>query len=211
MTTCMRCNTSNAPTSQFCMTCGVPLQAGPNPPFVARSAGQWLAVMTGRAVIAIIGLWLIRMFLVRFSFIQALYLPEVPLSVADMVSMLIFLVISVLLIKYAIDLLRVWPMVYPRIRELGMGLAGLVLLLFLTEFYLAIQPLFSIVLYDLPDALLVVQVILAFAAVVILGWAFIIIYQSLPAWLATLRLPAGPALPPVAVPEEASATPARKK
>lgn len=210
MTTCPRCNTPNASTSQFCITCGAPLGSATPQPYVAQSARQWLGVMTGRIVISVLGLWFIRMFLVRFSFIQNLYLPDVSMSVADIISMLIFLLIAVLLFIYAIDLIRVWPIVFPQFRELGLGLAGLVLLLFLTELFFAIQPLFTSVFYDVPDALLVIQLILTFIALVIVGWAFFTIYKALPAWLATLHWPTSASYPPPATQEEVHPSQTRK-
>lgn len=192
---CPYCQTVNRPGDRFCMKCGKLLSEMPAappagerlPPPVANSYPQLFWLLTGRVIIAILLLFLFRRVFVGLAFTQNLAIPDFPLTVPQIITSLVNLAVLALLLGYAPAMRALWPKAYPRLAFLTPALMALVYVWALSVAYTAlIIPVYLLV--DNPDVGLVIQVLWTLAALALLGYAWLAVYQELPTALRSIRL-----------------------
>ena len=190
---CPTCNTPNDPNNQFCISCGQPLggqtPAGQTPAGsmpLAHSAGELLGVLTIRTVLVLIGLWLVRLILNWLPFVKEMRIPGINISMPVLITCVIYLAVAFVLLGYAQTLRVLWPQSFPNAPEFGTVLAALVYLGVLAAIYFAFKPVILVFATE-PDVMTVFQAILFVIAVVLIVQALIILYRSMPRWLAAAR------------------------
>jgi hypothetical protein len=183
---CPNCNAYNEPGSQFCMNCGYALGGTEGPGPVRTGAGSALWIATGQAVLAVLGLYLIRAILMRLSFVQEMRFPGVGITPAEMLSMLIFVLILVIILVYARRVSVLWPLAFPAYAAVAVLVTAVLYVIALSVLYGLLKPVFAELFFD-PEPLLIVQIFLTLVALAILARAAILVYNSLPAWLENMR------------------------
>jgi len=189
---CPNCGTPNDPHSRFCIKCGQTLDGSPanSASGLARSHPGLLAVLTARLGIALLLLWMLRSILLRLPFTRGIRLPpEVPLSLEEIITAITYLVALFMLLAYAQAIWSLWPQAFPRHAALTPALAALVYVAVLVVGYHAFAGLI-LTLTQEPEFLLVLRVVLLVLAAIFLIWAGVVIYNHLPAWIASLRFEA---------------------
>ena len=186
---CPHCNTQNDPSYQFCLSCGKPLGKGSSVPSrapLAQSSSELLGVLTVRLLIALFGIWLIKTIINWLPFARVLPVSETGFSVLLLINLMIFLIVILLLLGYARTLRVLWTQAYPLYREVGFVIIAVVYICVLIAVYSAFLPL--IIRYsDDPSILIIFQALLLLFSTVILGYAFLVVYRKLPAWLTIIR------------------------
>ena len=203
---CPNCNAENEPTNEFCINCGTPLQESvndtvppvqrvfppqtpqpPPPQPMARSVSELLQVLTIRMVVILVGLWLLKVILNWLPFIEELRIPDLPLAVTTIIDTIVYLIIIGLLVSYSRMLWALWPQVLPRYREAATFLVMLIYIVVLVVLYLAIAPLIRALVTRPMEILTILQLVLFIAALSLLVYALVIVYQRLPFWLPSVR------------------------
>jgi hypothetical protein len=185
---CPRCNTENEPTAQYCVNCAYPFQAAPQKA-QSVSAGTYLLLMTIRFLIAIFGLWIIEKVVVGLPFVEKMVIRNFPLTVTNIINIVIALLMVILLISFAILLGGMWPRAFPKYQQAGTVLSGIIYLIVLSVLYSPIETLLQKILtgQDAATAVLILQVVFAVTALVLVIWLAIIVYNALPSWLNSIR------------------------
>lgn len=189
---CPSCNTFNDPSTQFCMNCGRPLTGEPAqmPPLVSPSLtprpGEWLGILTLRLLVALLGLWLLKAIVTKLSFVRELVIPEIQLTAAEIISLLVFIVMIVLLLGFARTLGTLWPQAYPRYREASLVFNALIYLVILSFAYKALRPVLIWITND-QEILMILQIILVVLAIMIIVYPCIIVYHALPGWISNIK------------------------
>lgn len=193
---CPYCNTRNDPGFQFCLNCGKQLVQGEAAP-VGANRGLWLD--TVRLVVMLFALWIARAILVALPFVREVNIPNFPLRVPDLISLVIYLGIIFLLVTYAASFPRLWRAAYPRFSSAAGVITALIYLFLLGQIYRAVQPLIA-QLNLIPEALALVQVLLLVFALALVLRALLILNRELPGWLSRLTSDAQPepVIPPAA-------------
>lgn len=188
---CPNCNTVNDPASQFCINCGQTLpRTGSMSPAarpLAHSQRQLLGIVTGRFVIGLLLIWLLRGIVVNLSFVEGLRIPEVPFTAAEMLTFIAYVIILVLLFGYLQSLRALWPRAFPRAVAVLPALTAVIYVIALSAIYTVLTPLIINLVDDPADLLLALRFILLILALALLGWAGKIIYDALPDWLRSIR------------------------
>jgi len=183
---CPNCNTLNEPGSQFCMKCGYALGEG-DPASSARSGARGaLWVATGQAVLAILGLYLIRDIMVRLSFVQELRFPGVQITPAEILYILVLVLVLGMILVYARRVSVLWPQAFPGFAAVAVLVTAVLYVIALSVLYGLLKPIYAELFLD-PEPLLITQVVLTLVALAILARAAVLVYNSLPAWLDNLR------------------------
>jgi len=154
---------------------------------MARSLPELLQVLTIRMVVILIGLWLLKAILNWLPFIKELRIPDSPLATTTIIDTIVYLIIIGLLISYSRMLWVLWPQVLPRYREAATFLVMLIYIIVLVVLYLAIQPIILGLVTRPSQVLTVLQIVLFVAALFLLFYALVIVYQRLPFWLPSVR------------------------
>ena len=187
---CPTCGTANNPASRFCIKCGRPLAeaAGATPLAPTRPALNTWAVFTIQALTALLLIWLTRLILLRLPFTQSIRLPrDVPLTMNEIMSSLAYGLALIVLVLYAQAVWAFWSRTFPRSAFLTPALAALVYVAALVALYFALaRPL--LVFTEEPDLVLAFQVVLLVMALLLLGWALVVIYRFIPIGLSGLML-----------------------
>jgi hypothetical protein len=185
---CPRCNTENEPSAQYCISCAYPLQSTPQKAQVV-SSGTYLLLMTIRFLIAIFGAWILEQILISLPFVISIQIPRFPLTVTDIINLVIAVLMVIFLISYSISLSRTWPKTFPKFTQVGTLLSGIVYLIILVVLYLPLEPIFEKI-FTYPyttTAVLILQISFALIALVLMIWLAVILYHALPSWLVNLR------------------------
>jgi len=162
------------------------MTASPTPTPLARSAPHLLGVLTFKLGIGLLLLWLARTIFTRLPFAQTIRLPEVPFSLAEIVTVVLYLIAFVMLLSYARVLGPLWPQAYPQEGSLAPALTSLVYLAALVVGYWALEVLVSV--FGDETALLVLQAFALILALVLLVRAGVTSYRYLPYWFSGLRI-----------------------
>lgn len=178
---CPSCNSPNPPENIFCMQCGQPLH-NTSPNQSQTSANSWLGIQTVRVLISLFGLWVIKAVLTRLSFIRELRIPDFNLPPVTVVEIIIFILAVILLLAFARQLGVLWPRAYPAYAQIAPALNALIYALVLSFLYKILKPLVVGFMED-SEALLVLQLLFTFIALIILLRAAMLVYQKLPAWI----------------------------
>jgi hypothetical protein len=138
-------------------------------------------------------------------------LVGLPLTITEIITSLVYLIVLIVLVVYAQALWSAWPQTFPRSASFTPVPPALVYVVALIVLHLALaRPL--LVLTESPDPVLLFQILLFGTAIILLGWMLVVTYRFLPAWLASLRLDM-PSAPPldVACPHCGQWSPAQMK
>ncbi|MBK8904574.1 MAG: zinc-ribbon domain-containing protein [Anaerolineaceae bacterium] len=192
MITCPNCQTQNESGSRFCISCGHDLsnEAAGGGTAVAHTGfyRRRLGVSIGQTVIALLLVWLLRSVFVNLSFVEGLTLPDVPFTVAQIITFIVYLIAFFLLVNFVNTLRSHWPNAYPRLAALTPALTVVIYVMLISLAYRALLPVIIDLADDPSDFVLVLRVILTVLALALLGWAGKVIYDALPGWLAGIRL-----------------------
>lgn len=192
MINCPNCHTQNEPNSRFCINCGYVLTdiqsanpaAAANPTQLHR---RYLALVTGRVVIALFLIWFLRSILLSLSFVEGLFIPEIPFSVEQIITFFAYLVAFFLLIGYSQTLRTYWAPAFPSLASLTPALLVVIYVILLSFAYRALLPILLVLVDDPGDVVLALRVILTVLAISLLVWAGKVIYDALPGWLGSIR------------------------
>mgnify|MGYP001205420963 CR=1 FL=1 len=192
MVNCPNCRTQNEPNSRFCISCGCVLTevrssnpaATTNPTQVHR---RYLALATGRIVIALFLIWFLRGILLSLSFVEGLFLPGTQFSIEQIITFFAYLVAISLLIGYSQTLRTYWTPAFPSLASLIPALLVVVYVILLSFGYRALLPILLVLVDDPSDIVLALRVILTVLAISLLIWAGKVIYDALPGWLGSIR------------------------
>lgn len=189
---CPNCHASNESYVQFCTSCGAQLTLDP----VARirSAREWLGALTGQFLLGLLVIYIIKAILVSLPFIKELTIPDFDLTPIAMIKILVGLVIVFLLVKYVLDIHRLWPQAFTGFNSLADLAITILILILLSTIHSTVKPLFPLFTEDVPELPMIVQLILLLIALFFSARAVIQVYQNLPGWLLSLRQ--GFSLPP---------------
>jgi len=185
---CPKCNTVNEPNTSFCVNCGESLSektvAKASP--LANSPKELLGLLTIRTVVILIGLWLVHLILNWLPFVTEMRIPGINIDLPVIITSVIYFVIVIVLLGYAKMLRVLWQQSFFQAPEFGSVLAALVNLGILVAVYYAIRPLIRTFVAD-PNIITIFQAILFVIAIMLIVPALIILYQSMPRWLAAIR------------------------
>lgn len=145
-----------------------------------------LVLYTARSLIALVGIWILKLILVSLPFIKELEIPDFSLSMVQIVNIAINLVIIVLLVNYSIGMKKYWPIQFPKSSEMGSVLSSLVLLITLIVGYGCLKQILEAFTNE-SESLLILQIIFIITAVFVLIRVALIIYQALPKWLNNIK------------------------
>ena len=194
---CPQCNTPNDPSNRFCVKCGQPLDEvravqpanaanGAYATPLARSAPELLGILTLQLLLALVGLWLLRLVLNGLPFVRELSIPDLNVPMTVLVNTLVYLVAIGLLVGFTRTLWALWPQAYPDYADAAPVLVSLVYLAVLVCLYYAARPLIARFSTE-PLVLTVFQVALLLIAVFLLLTACLTAYRGLRGWLVHLR------------------------
>ena len=189
---CPHCNTPNDPANRFCVNCGLDIHIQPMARGTPSAVGV-LGVQTAQLLIALFGLSILNSILTGLAFVEELEIPDFRLSAPSVITFLIYLVAVILLINYVRMLGYLWPQAFPRYPEVMVLVAVVIYLILFTMAYQSLKPFILAYATDtVPLTLL--QVILLFVSLIMVGRASVIVYNALPVWLSDLRwqMPARP-------------------
>jgi len=191
---CSNCGVMNDANNQFCQNCGTSLvESSPNI-IINRSkaAKDYLLSYSFRFLISVFGLWLIKATLTSLSFVKELHIPDFPISIFDIISLVILLVLIALIIGYGRVISIYWSQAFPKYQEatsLWIAIIGLILL---GCFYKLFKPLISMIIFDtssmssmnsnFSEPIFILQLVLLVIAVVIIFRAAATIYYAIPKW-----------------------------
>jgi len=150
---CPYCNSPNDPSNRFCASCGKPLHGQASPPSSATNEPAYspraiLGIQTARLLLSLLGLWLLKAILTGLPFVEELHIPEVDISTPSIISSLIYLVIVIVLVKYASLLSRLWPQAFPGYPQAASVWVAIVYLIVLAMAYNSSKPIFQAVTTD---------------------------------------------------------------
>jgi len=184
---CPKCFTENPKENRFCMNCGANL-AGNDP--VISSIGEHrkkLSIETIRTIISIFGLLILNWLVKSMSFLEDLRIPDFKLSTEVIVKSAIYILIIILLIRYAGYLGSLWKKAFPNFPQATVFFQTILFIICLSLLYESTLWLFTQYVED-PQVLLVYQLILGGIAIVLIVRAAIYFYQVLPKWLKRINL-----------------------
>lgn len=201
---CPNCKTENDDINKYCVKCAYPLsnilplndssgqsnQANSyHPPVqpLASTPAKLLGIQTARLLITLVVLWLGRAIFIRLDFVNEIRIPDSPLAIPAIITILTGLVALVLLILYARSLAAIWPYAFPRASAITSVPMALIYLAIIAVLYTILKPIILAV-DPLGEVLLWIQVLLSVIALGLLIWAGVVLYQFLPGWLASLQL-----------------------
>ena len=185
---CPNCNTPNEPANTFCVSCGESLGgkvlARKTP--LANSVKELLGVLTIRALVVLIVLWLVYIILNWLPFVREMRISGINFSLQIVIASVVYLIVVIVLNRYAKVLRVLWPQSFPQTPEFGSILATLVYLGILAAIYYAFGPLFRVITTD-PNVMTIFQAILFVIAILLIIPALTTLSKNLPVWLASVR------------------------
>jgi hypothetical protein len=196
---CPYCNTPNDPSHQYCQACGKPLSL--HPPTPQSSARNMLWIVTGRLLVSLLFLWLMRGILNDLDFIQNTTIPDLNLAMTTVISLAVFITIIVLLIGFIGAIGRLWPQAFPRFYQASIIFTVILQLILLNQLYKGLQLVIPLVTRD-QEVMIISGVVLAAIALILVVRAFVITYQALPNWFASWQISLAAAPAPLASQED---------
>lgn len=145
-----------------------------------------LGLFTLRTLVTLIGIWILKLIIVSLPFVKELTIPNFPLTVIQIVNLLIDIVVVTMILNFGLGLSKYWPLEFPKAPEAGIVFTMLTYLIGLIVAYGAIKDLLDS-LVDESEPVLILQIVFLVTAVLLLTRAALVVYQSLPKWLANLR------------------------
>jgi len=169
------------------MTCGANLMV--NDPVVSakEESRKKLSIETIRTIISIFGLLILNWLIKSMSFLEDLQIPESDLAIELIVKSVIYLLIIVLLLRYAGNLGSLWKKAFSNFSQAAVFFQTILFILCLSVLYDSTLWLFKQYVED-PQILLIYQLILGGIAVVLIIRAGVYFYQVLPLWLRRINL-----------------------
>ena len=185
---CPKCNTPNEPNFQFCSVCGEPLNENAVLIEAQRKsvAREHLLSHTFRIVIGLIGLWLIKTILLDLSFVKELRIPELPISISNIILIIIFLIVLTLIFLFARTVSILWPIAFPKAKEAGSVWVTLLVVIALRIVYKILKPILQELTTE-TEPVMILQLVLLLVAIVLLFGAGVIIYRAIPRWFASIK------------------------
>ena len=185
---CPNCNTPNEPTSTFCVKCGESLggKVVARKTALANSVKELLGVLTLRALVVLIILWLVYIILNWLPFVREMRISGINISLKIVIASVIYLIVVIVLNGYAKVLRVLWPKSFPQTPEFGSILATLVYLGILAAIYYAFGPLLRVITTD-SSVITIFQAILFVISIVLIIPAITLLFRVAPYWLATVR------------------------
>jgi hypothetical protein len=185
---CPYCNTPNDPSNQYCENCGKPLHDVPFQGGVmdTSTARDHLLAYTFRLVIGLIGLWIINTVLVSLGFVKELRIPQLPIPVMTLITLVVLLFVFSFLLIYARLVTNLWPLAFPRAREVNSIWIALITIILLNLAYLILKPIIlQISSDDVP--MMILQLIFLLVAIVMVFRVVMIIYRAVPSWYIRIK------------------------
>lgn len=192
MITCPHCLVQNTAGNRFCISCGQSLEnAAPvESHMVLPEASVYqrqLGMATGQTLIALLLVWLVQTTLVGLSFVEGLRLPNIPLTVPQIITFIAYLIAFILLLTYANTLGSYWSPAYPRLASLTPVITVVIYVVLISLAYRALLPVIRALVDDPGDFILVLRVALTIVVLVLLIWAARVAYEVLTNWLSNIR------------------------
>jgi hypothetical protein len=145
-----------------------------------------LGVQTAGSLLSLIGLWILRTILVNLDFVTELAIPELKVDVATIISGIFYVLVLVVLARFARILTRLWPEAFPSHRQVVLVWHAMLYLIVLSAVYDVSRPIFAQLDAD-PEIFTLWQVLLVILALVISIWVCAVVQRCLPGWLLALR------------------------
>lgn len=184
MIPCPNCRVSNQPGSTFCINCGAPLDAGR----LQASARSLFWIITGRLGVSLLILWVLRSILTGLDFVRATVVPGLEsFPLPDVISLAVYLGIAFMLVSYLQSLSRLWGQAFPNLAQAHTLINLVIYLVLFNQVYKGVSLLVTRTDAD-REILTFTGLALVIAAIVLAVRVFILVYQALPGWLASLKL-----------------------
>lgn len=184
---CQQCFTENPKENRFCMSCGESLTE-PNAVVTPKEEHhKRLSVETIRFIISVFGLLILNWIVTSMSFLKDLQIPESDLSTEVIVKSVIYLLIIILLLRFASLIGYFWKKAFPNFSQAALFIQTILFLISLSVFYDSTLWLFNQYIED-PQILLIYQLTLGGIAIILLIRAGSYFYQVLPLWLKRINL-----------------------
>ena len=185
---CPHCNSMNDPSNQFCEKCGKPLHSTENAPGIidSRVAKDYLFAHTFRLIISLLGLWIIYVVFGNLGFVKELSIPDVPIEISSIITLITLTIVFFLLIGYSRTLAALWPLAFPRAVDVGTLWNAIIYLVSLGIVYRILKPIIQLFSPD-PELLMLFQLLLLIIAMIIVFRAGIILYHAIPFWYERIK------------------------
>ena len=191
MITCPNCQAQNEPGSRFCISCGQSIEgvaekntmAVPQENIYQRTLG----LAAGQTLIALFLVWVVQTILISLSFVEGFRLPNITLTVPQIITSIAYLAALVLLVLFANTLGSHWPRAYPRLASLTTALTAVIYIVLISLAYRALLPVITSLVDNPADFILILRVTLTLLALVLLIRAAQVIYEAFSSWLSGIR------------------------
>lgn len=183
---CPKCQTPNEPNSEFCMRCGTPLhlvEREGNP----LSANRYhLFIETLKFVFMLLGLYLIQTILTSLQFVKDIRIPDFPITVIQMVEVVMGLIILVLVIAFAAGFSGLWGRAFPAASAAGNIITSFLYIIVLSVLYKGMMPVMESA-FNEPEIYLILQVFFLIIAIILAASILITLNKTLPKWINNFR------------------------
>ena len=145
-----------------------------------------LGFYTLKTVIFIIGIWILKLIIISLPFIKEMSIPGLFFPASRLINTLFILLIVFFLIKFGVEIRKIWKLDYPKYAKVGIIISMLVFLIALIILY-GVTKEYIYQFSTTSEPLLALQIVSLIITVLLLFIPAKIIYQSLPKWLETLK------------------------
>jgi len=149
------------------------------------SLPRQLGVQTVRLALTLFGLGILRIMIIRLPFVQEMMIPELPIPLENLITIIVYLIVFVLLVVYARKLGLLWPQAYPRHANAAPAFTAFVFVGGLVALYFALQPVIT-AFSTVSNLLTWFQVFLLVLTVFLVVWASVVLYRFIPGWLSNI-------------------------
>jgi len=185
---CPHCNTENDPKNQYCQKCGKTLYGTPQPAAYldTQTARELVFSHAFRLIVSLFGLWIIKEILLSFSFVKEIRIPDLPMTVPNILSLLILLIIFFLLLGFLPTFLPLWNTAFPRAAGTGIIFQAGIFLILLGVIYKIITPIIWVITTE-STPILILQLLLLLLALIIVFATAGSIHSSIPVWIKRIK------------------------
>lgn len=183
---CTKCQTENEPNSAFCLNCGKSLKMYMNEGETMSTNRYTLFYETIKFIFLLLGLYLIRTILTSLQFVNDINIPDFPITVTEIISAIIGLIILVLVIVYATGFPGLWASAFPATSEVGKIITSFLYIIVLSVLYKGLLPLIAAI-SDASELYLILQTFFLIIAIILSTGIISTLNQALPKWINGFR------------------------